>query len=112
VRRPDALRRALAHRESFCAIRREPPGHPARVLPCGPRFRTLFRPRKRRSRPVLTVRPLCRGRRHKPTAQSKGSVPMTTATWITMIVIMAFVWGGLTMALRTAVRKESEKSAD
>ena len=37
---------------------------------------------------------------------------MTTATWITMLVIMAFVWGGLTMALRTAVRKESEKGAD
>ena len=37
---------------------------------------------------------------------------MTTATWITMIVIMAFVWGGLAMALRTAVRKESAKSAD
>jgi len=29
-----------------------------------------------------------------------------------MIVIMAFVWGGLTLALRTAVRKESAKSAD
>ena len=29
-----------------------------------------------------------------------------------MIVIMAFVWGGLTVALRTAVKKESAKSAD
>ncbi len=29
-----------------------------------------------------------------------------------MIVIMTFVWGGLAMALRTAVRKESAKSAD
>ncbi len=37
---------------------------------------------------------------------------MTTATWITMIVIMAFVWGGLTVALRTAVKKESAKSAE
>ncbi|MYB99935.1 MAG: MetS family NSS transporter small subunit [Gemmatimonadetes bacterium] len=37
---------------------------------------------------------------------------MTTATWITMIVIMAFVWGGLAIALRTAFRKESEKNAD
>ena len=37
---------------------------------------------------------------------------MTTASWITMIVIMAFVWGGLTIALRTAVKKESAKSAD
>ena len=37
---------------------------------------------------------------------------MTTATWITMIVIMAFVWGGFVTALRTAVRKESAKSAE
>ncbi len=37
---------------------------------------------------------------------------MTTATWITMIVIMAFVWGGFAVALRTAFRKESVKSAD
>ena len=37
---------------------------------------------------------------------------MTTATWITMIVIMAFVWGGLTTALRTAIRRESAKRAD
>ena len=29
-----------------------------------------------------------------------------------MIAIMAFVWGGLTVALRTAVKKESAKSAD
>ena len=36
---------------------------------------------------------------------------MTTATWIIMIVIKAFVWGGLALALRTAIRKESVKSA-
>ncbi len=35
---------------------------------------------------------------------------MTTATWITMIAIMTFVWGGLAIALRTAIRKESAKS--
>ena len=29
-----------------------------------------------------------------------------------MILIMAFVWGGFAMALRTAIRKESVKSAD
>ncbi len=29
-----------------------------------------------------------------------------------MIVIMAFVWGGLTMAIRTAIRKESAKSSE
>jgi hypothetical protein len=34
---------------------------------------------------------------------------MTSATWITMIVVMAFVWGGFSLVLLTAVRKESEK---
>jgi uncharacterized protein YneF (UPF0154 family) len=37
---------------------------------------------------------------------------MTTATWITMVGILAFVWGGFFVAVRTAVKKESEKSAD
>lgn len=37
---------------------------------------------------------------------------MTTATWITMIGILAFVWGGFALALRTAVRKEGEKLGD
>jgi len=37
---------------------------------------------------------------------------MTTATWITMIAIMAFVWGGLATALRTAIRKESAKGGN
>ena len=35
---------------------------------------------------------------------------MTTATWITMIVIMTYVWGGMTLALRTAIKKESDKA--
>jgi len=34
---------------------------------------------------------------------------MTTATWITMGVILTFVWGGFALALRTAIRKESGK---
>ncbi len=34
---------------------------------------------------------------------------MTAATWITMIVVMTFVWGGCAFFLRTAMRKESEK---
>lgn len=34
---------------------------------------------------------------------------MTTATWVTMIGILAFVWGGFSVALRTAIRKESVK---
>ena len=35
---------------------------------------------------------------------------MTSATWITMIVIMTYVWGGLILALRTAIVKESNKT--
>ncbi len=38
--------------------------------------------------------------------------PMTALTWITMIVVMAFVWGGFLGVLLTAVRKESEKSGE
>lgn len=34
---------------------------------------------------------------------------MTTATWVTMIAITALVWGGFTLALLTAVRRESRK---
>lgn len=37
---------------------------------------------------------------------------MTAATWITMIVVMSFVWGGFSLVLLTAVRKESGKSGD
>ncbi len=37
---------------------------------------------------------------------------MTAATWITMIVVMAFVWGGFLGVLLTAVRQESGKSGD
>ncbi len=35
---------------------------------------------------------------------------MSSATWITMIGIMAFVWGGFALALSTAIRKETGKS--
>lgn len=34
---------------------------------------------------------------------------MSPASWITMTVILTFVWGGFLLALRTAVRKESDK---
>lgn len=34
---------------------------------------------------------------------------MTAATWVTMIAVMAVVWGGFAFALLTAVRKESDK---
>jgi hypothetical protein len=37
---------------------------------------------------------------------------MTPSTWITMIVVMAFVWGGFALAVVTAVRKESGKGRD
>ncbi len=35
---------------------------------------------------------------------------MTTATWITMIVVMTFGWGGISLVLFTAIRNESGKS--
>ena len=37
---------------------------------------------------------------------------MTTATWITMLAVMAFVWGGFLVVLSTAVRKESHKRGE
>ena len=37
---------------------------------------------------------------------------MTGATWITMILVMGFVWGGFSYVLVTAIRKESVKSGD
>lgn len=33
----------------------------------------------------------------------------TAATWITMLVIGGFIWGGFAVALRLAVQKESGK---
>ena len=35
---------------------------------------------------------------------------MTAATWITMLIILTFVWGGFSLALLTAIKKESGKS--
>jgi len=37
---------------------------------------------------------------------------MTLATWITMTLVVSFVWGGFLLVLATAVRKESGKSLD
>ena len=34
---------------------------------------------------------------------------MTTKTIVTMVVVMAFVWGGFALALVTAIRKEAGK---
>ncbi|TVR62960.1 MAG: MetS family NSS transporter small subunit [Gemmatimonadales bacterium] len=34
---------------------------------------------------------------------------MTTATWVTMIVILTVVWGGCALTILTAIRKESDK---
>ena len=34
---------------------------------------------------------------------------MTISTWITMIVVITFVWGGCALALSTAIRKEASK---
>ena len=35
---------------------------------------------------------------------------MTTAAWVTMLVICGFVWGGFLLAVVTAFRKESGKA--
>ena len=37
---------------------------------------------------------------------------MDTRTWITMVLVMGFVWGGFALALAMAVRKETGKRAD
>jgi hypothetical protein len=37
---------------------------------------------------------------------------MTGPTWITMLTVMAFVWGGFAWVLLTAIRKESGKSGN
>ena len=37
---------------------------------------------------------------------------MTGATWISMIAIIGFVWGGFLLVLLTAIRKESAKNGD
>ena len=37
---------------------------------------------------------------------------MTTSTWITMLGILTFIWGGFIVALSMAIRKESAKSED
>lgn len=34
---------------------------------------------------------------------------MTAATWITMFLVLGFIWGGFLWVLRMAVRKEAEK---
>lgn len=34
---------------------------------------------------------------------------MTTKTIVTMVAVMAFVWGGFALALLTAIRKEADK---
>jgi hypothetical protein len=37
---------------------------------------------------------------------------MTIATWVTMILVIGFVWGGFSLVLLTAIRKESGKLID
>lgn len=37
---------------------------------------------------------------------------MTVATWVTMIGILLFVWGGFALALTVAIRKEAGKSTN
>ena len=37
---------------------------------------------------------------------------MTIATWITMVLILSFVWGGFSWVLFTAIRREAGKSGE
>ena len=43
-------------------------------------------------------------------AREAEEPPMTASTWITMIVVMTFIWGGFATVLLIAIRKESGKS--
>jgi hypothetical protein len=48
---------------------------------------------------------------YRPSGRREAEeLPMTTATWITMIVVMTFGWGGISLVLFTAIRNESGKS--
>jgi hypothetical protein len=52
-------------------------------------------------------------RNHRPFGRREAEeAPMTPATWVTMLVVMTFVWGGFSTVLLTAVRKEAGKSED
>jgi len=35
---------------------------------------------------------------------------MTAATWVTLVAVAGFVWGGFVLAVVTAIRKESDKA--
>ena len=49
----------------------------------------------------------------RPSGRREAEGPrMTTSSWITMLVIVGFVWGGFSMVLLTAIRKESGKGSD
>jgi hypothetical protein len=37
---------------------------------------------------------------------------MTASGWITLVVVVTFVWGGFALALLTAIRKESGKAKE
>jgi len=62
-------------------------------------------------RPAVAFHPGVR-RLAKATLAPHHLFLMTTATWTTMLGILTFIWGGFFLALRTAIRKESEKGGD
>lgn len=45
-------------------------------------------------------------------SSNRCGIDMTAATWITMILVMVYVWGGVTIAVTTAMRKEAKKSSE
>jgi len=49
------------------------------------------------------------GRSLPPEMEGGTLGAMSTATWVTMISVLLFVWGGFAAALAVAVRKEGKK---
>lgn len=65
--------------------------------------RAVFRTPVRRTAPPNT----------RPFGRRKAEGPrMTTSSWITMLVVIGFVWGGFSLVLLTAIRKETGKQSD
>lgn len=47
--------------------------------------------------------------RDGPHTAPRKAAGMTAATWITMLSITMFIWGGCVLAVITAIRKEGSK---
>lgn len=55
----------------------------------------------------------CRDPSPLPGARRRATVQaMNAAAWMTMVGIMAFVWGGFFLAVRRALRREARKALE